>query len=157
MELRHLRYFVTAAELGSITRAAEKLFIAQPPLSAQLKQLEEEVGVPLLVRLPRGVRLTEAGESFLEDARAILARAQQAAVRARERQSGQRATLRLGLVPSTIHSVLPAGGRCRAGGAYRVARDDHITTAAGAAQRRNRPGFCPPRREWHAGGNRGVD
>ena len=54
MELRHLRYFVTAAELGSITRAAEKLFIAQPPLSAQLKQLEEEVGVPLLVRLPRG-------------------------------------------------------------------------------------------------------
>ena len=107
MELRHLRYFVTAAELGSITRAAEKLFIAQPPLSAQLKQLEEEVGVPLLVRLPRGVRLTEAGESFLEDARAILARAQQAAVRARERQSGQRATLRLGLVPSTIHSVLP--------------------------------------------------
>ena len=107
MELRHLRYFVTAAELGSITRAAEKLFIAQPPLSAQLKQLEEEVGVPLLVRLPRGVRLTEAGESFLEDARAILARAQQAAVRARERQSGQRATLRLGLGPSTIHSVLP--------------------------------------------------
>ena len=62
MELRHLRYFVTAAELGSITRAAEKLFIAQPPLSAQLKQLEEEVGVPLLVRLPRGVRLTEAGD-----------------------------------------------------------------------------------------------
>jgi len=108
MELRHLKYFVTAAELGSITRAAEKLFIAQPPLSAQLKQLEEEVGVPLLVRLPRGVRLTEAGASFLEDARAILARTQQAAVRARERQAGRRATLRLGLVPSTIHSVLPA-------------------------------------------------
>ena len=98
MELRHLKYFVTAAELGSITRAAEKLFIAQPPLSAQLKQLEEEVGVPLLVRLPRGVRLTEAGASFLEDARAILARTQQAAVRARERQAGRRATLRLGLV-----------------------------------------------------------
>lgn len=74
MELRHLRYFVTTAELGSVTRAAEKLFMAQPPLSAQLRQLEEEVGVPLLQRLPRGVRLTVAGESFLRDARAILAR-----------------------------------------------------------------------------------
>ncbi|MDE2618263.1 MAG: LysR family transcriptional regulator, partial [Burkholderiales bacterium] len=68
---------------------------------------EEEVGANLFTRQPRGVRLTQAGVSFLEDARAILARAQQAAVRARERQAGQRATLRLGLVPSTIHSVLP--------------------------------------------------
>ena len=107
MELRHLRYFVTTAELGSITRASEKLFMAQPPLSAQLKQLEDEVGVPLFVRLPRGVRLTEAGASFLEDARGILARSQQAVVRARERQSGARESLRIGLVPSAIHSVLP--------------------------------------------------
>lgn len=107
MELRHLRYFVTVAELGSVSRAAQKLFIAQPPLSAQIRQLEEELGVSLFTRQPRGVRLTQAGTSFLEDARAILARAQQAAVRARERQAGQRATLRLGLVPSTIHSVLP--------------------------------------------------
>lgn len=107
MELRHLRYFVTVAEQGSVSRAAQKLFIAQPPLSAQIRQLEEEVGASLFVRLPRGVRLTQAGESFLEDARAILARAQQATVRARERQAGQRATLRLGLVPSTTHSVLP--------------------------------------------------
>ena len=65
MELRHLRYFVTVAELGSISRAATKLFIAQPPLSAQIKQLEEEVGASLLVRLPRGVQLTPAGLSFL--------------------------------------------------------------------------------------------
>jgi len=107
MELRHLRYFVSVAEFGSVSRAAQKLFIAQPALSAQIRQLEEEVGVALFVRLPRGVRLTEAGVSFLEDARAILARAQQATVRARERQSGQRATLRLGLVPSATHSVLP--------------------------------------------------
>ncbi|UUZ75258.1 LysR family transcriptional regulator [Polaromonas sp. P1(28)-13] len=107
MELRHLRYFVGVAELGSVSRAAEKLFIAQPALSAQIRQLEEELGVSLFVRLPRGVRLTQAGESFLVDARAILARAQQATVRVRERQSGQRATLRLGLVPSTTHSVLP--------------------------------------------------
>ena len=107
MELRHLRYFVSVAELGSISRAAEKLFIAQPALSAQIKQLEEEVGAALLVRLPRGVRLTPAGESFFGDAKAILARAQQASVRAREKQSGQRTTLRLGLVPTATHSVLP--------------------------------------------------
>lgn len=107
MELRHLRSFVTVARLGSISRAAEKLFIAQPPLSAQIRQLEEELGVPLLVRLPRGVRLTPAGASFLEDATAILARAEQAAGRAREAQSGTHATLRLGLVPSSTHTVLP--------------------------------------------------
>jgi DNA-binding transcriptional LysR family regulator len=107
MELRHLRYFVSVAELGSISRAAEKLFIAQPALSAQIRQLEEEVGTALFVRLPRGVRLTPAGESFFGDARAILARTQQATLRAREKQSGQRSTLRIGLVPTATHSVLP--------------------------------------------------
>ncbi len=107
MELRHLRYFITVAELGSISRAADKLYMAQPPLSAQIRQLEDEVGAALFVRVPRGVRLTAAGQSFLEDARAILARAQQAAVRARESQAGLRATWRLGLMPSTTHTVLP--------------------------------------------------
>lgn len=107
MELRHLRYFVTVAELGSISRAATKLFMAQPPLSAQIRQLEDEVGASLLVRLPRGVQLTPAGISFLEDARAILARAEQATLRAREQQSGQRSTLRIGLMPSATQSLLP--------------------------------------------------
>jgi DNA-binding transcriptional LysR family regulator len=107
MELRHLRYFVTVAELGSISRAAAKLFMAQPPLSAQIRQLEEEVGASLLVRLPRGVQLTPAGTSFLEDARAILARTDQATQRAREQQSGQRSTLRIGLMPSATQSLLP--------------------------------------------------
>ena len=107
MELRHLRYFVTVAESGSVSGAAAKLFIAQPPLSAQIRQLEAEVGTPLLVRLPRGVRLTPAGVSFLEDARAILARAQQAAVRARERQAGHRSVLRVGIMPSGTHTILP--------------------------------------------------
>ncbi|MBA2961517.1 LysR family transcriptional regulator [Ramlibacter sp. MAH-25] len=107
MELRHLRYFVTVAGLGSVSRAAEKLFIAQPALSQQIRQLEDEIGATLFERLPRGVRLTPAGESFLEDAHAILARTQQAAVRARDRQSGQAPALRLGLVPTTTHSVLP--------------------------------------------------
>ncbi len=107
MELRHLRYFVAVADLGSVSRAAAKLYMAQPPLSAQIRQLEDEVGASLLVRLPRGVRLTPAGESFLVDARAILARAQQAASRARERQSSQRSILRVGLMPSTTQTVLP--------------------------------------------------
>ena len=107
MELRHLRYFVTVAELGSVSRAAEKLFIAQPPLSAQIKQLEEELGVALFVRLPRGVKLTSAGEAFIEDARAILMRAQRAGVRARERQAGHQAAVRIALVQSATHSLLP--------------------------------------------------
>lgn len=107
MELRHLRYFVAVAELGSISRAAQKLFIAQPPLSAQIRQLEEEVGTALLVRLPRGVALTAAGESFLVDARAILLRAQQAGPRARERQASSSEVVRLGLMPSTTQSLLP--------------------------------------------------
>lgn len=107
MEFRHLRYFVTVAELGSISRAATKLFIAQPPLSAQIRQLEEEVGAPLLVRLPRGVRLTPAGQAFLQDARAILARTEQAKTRAKELQNGQRDRLRVGLVPSVTQSLLP--------------------------------------------------
>jgi len=107
MELRHLRYFIAVAEAGSISRAAQKLFIAQPPLSAQIRQLEDEVGVPLLLRRPRGVALTAAGESFLADARAILARSQQAAARARETHSGQAQRLRIGLMPSTTQSLLP--------------------------------------------------
>lgn len=119
MELRHLRYFTSVAALGSVSRAAEKLFIAQPALSAQIRQLEEEVGAALFVRLPRGVRLTPAGESFLEDATAILARTQQATVRARERQSGRQTTLRLGLVPTATHSVLP--------GLLRRVRDSGLT------------------------------
>jgi len=61
MELRHLRYFVAVAETGNLSRAAEKLFIAQPPLSVQIRQLEEEMGTALFVRHPKGVRLTTAG------------------------------------------------------------------------------------------------
>jgi DNA-binding transcriptional LysR family regulator len=91
-----------------VTRAAEKLFMAQPALSLQIRQLEEEIGARLLERLPRGVRLTSAGACFLDDARAILARAEQATVRARERQAGHRSTFRLSLAPTTTHSVLPA-------------------------------------------------
>ncbi|WP_203564745.1 LysR family transcriptional regulator, partial [Bordetella pseudohinzii] len=83
MELRHLRYFVAVAEALHFTRAAQRLGIGQPPLSLQIQQLEREIGTPLLLRLPRGVELTEAGARFLEDARGILAAADRAVETAR--------------------------------------------------------------------------
>lgn len=68
----HLRYFVTVADEGQITRAAKKLYIAQPALSQAISQLESELGLKLLERHPRGVRLTSSGEAFLEKARAVV-------------------------------------------------------------------------------------
>ncbi len=71
MELRHVRYFLTVAEEGSFTKAAEKLCIAQPPLSRQIRDLEEELNAKLFVRKSRGLTLTEEGERFLQYARRI--------------------------------------------------------------------------------------
>ena len=75
MELRHLRYFVAIAEERSFTRAAERLWVAQPGLSTQIRRLESELGVQLFERHTRGVDLTDAGELFLERARTALAAA----------------------------------------------------------------------------------
>jgi len=72
MDLRGIRYFIQIAELGSITRAAEQLNIAQPALTRHVRSVEEELGVQLLVRLPRGVRLTGAGRQFLDHCRKIM-------------------------------------------------------------------------------------
>jgi DNA-binding transcriptional LysR family regulator len=83
MEMRHLRYFVTLAEEKNFRRAAERLGMAQPPLSRQIRALETEVGCRLVSRTSRGVQLTPAGRAFLEQARVALASAQRAVDRAR--------------------------------------------------------------------------
>src|ERR1700693_2009864 len=72
VELRHLRYFVAVADAGTFTQAAERMYIAQPTLSQQIRRLEEMVGAPLLQRRGEGVRLTDAGTVFLEESRALL-------------------------------------------------------------------------------------
>ena len=107
MELRHLRYFATVAEEQNITKAAARLHVSQPPLSRQIRDLEEELGVALLERSAKSVKLTEAGRVFLVEARAVLARADQArdAVRAFANQcTGE---LHVGYAPSLTVELLP--------------------------------------------------
>jgi DNA-binding transcriptional LysR family regulator len=72
IELRHLRYFVAVADTGTFTRAAERMFVAQPTLSQQIRRLEELVGAPLLHRRRDGVRLTAAGTALLDACRDVL-------------------------------------------------------------------------------------
>jgi DNA-binding transcriptional LysR family regulator len=106
MELRHLRYFVAVAEELSFTRAAERLHIGQPPLSQQIQALEAEVGAQLLERNKRWVRLTGPGKLFLEDARRMLALAEQAKETARRAQRGEAGELRIGFTFSTPFTPL---------------------------------------------------
>jgi DNA-binding transcriptional LysR family regulator len=98
MELRHLRYFVAIAEEGSFTRAAERLWVAQPGLSTQVRQLESELGVQLFERHTRGVDLTVAGELFLERARTTLAAAEAARSTGRDLEEGLVGSVRVGIV-----------------------------------------------------------
>src|ERR1700740_518272 len=96
MELRHLRYFVAVGEGEHFRRAARRLRVAQPALSRQVQDLEEEIGFQLFERLPRGVKLSAAGKLFLEDSRRILQEVNEAAARAGRVASGHSGTLRLG-------------------------------------------------------------
>src|SRR3954453_13763293 len=98
MELRHLRYFVAIAEERSFTRAAERLWVAQPGLSTQIRRLESELGVQLFERHTRGVDLTDAGELFLERARTALAAADVARSTGHDLEEGLVGSVRLGIV-----------------------------------------------------------
>jgi DNA-binding transcriptional LysR family regulator len=108
MELRHLRYFIAVAEELNFGRAAERLRIAQPPLSRQIRDLEREIGVPLFERVPRGVELTPAGSAFLPEARLTLAQAERAQRSAQRAARGETGRLRVGFVEAATHSgILP--------------------------------------------------
>jgi DNA-binding transcriptional LysR family regulator len=96
MELRHLRYFLAVGEEQHYGRASRRLRVAQPALSRQIQDLEEEVGFKLFDRLPRGVKLSAAGKIFLDDARRILQEVSEAAARAARVARGQSGTLRIG-------------------------------------------------------------
>ena len=101
MELRHLRYFVAIGEEQHYGRAAHRLRVAQPALSRQIQDLEEELGFKLFDRLPRGVRLNSAGKLFLEDARRILQEISEAALRAGRVARGRSGTLRVGFTENS--------------------------------------------------------
>ena len=97
MELRHLRYFIAIAEEGSFTRAAERLWVAQPGLSTQIRRLEAELGVQLFERHTRGVEVTPAGLLFLERARVAVAAAEAARATGRDLEAGVVGSVRLGV------------------------------------------------------------
>ncbi len=107
MELRHLRYFVVVAEELHFRRAAERLHMSQPPLSQQIRALEEEIGVQLLARNQRRVELTAAGAAFLVRAREILEAVEDAARLARRVQRGEVGRLAVGFVGSAMYSFVP--------------------------------------------------
>jgi len=107
MELKHLTSFLAVAERLSFIRAAEHLHLSQPALSSQIQHLEEELGVTLLYRNRRVVRLTPEGEIFVEEARATLARADQAIERVRKVAQGEVGHLRIAFVSSVAIEIVP--------------------------------------------------
>jgi DNA-binding transcriptional LysR family regulator len=107
LELRLLRSFVVVAEELHFGNAAARLYISQPALSQQIKALEEQVGLPLLVRGSRGVTLTPAGETLLEDARALLEQSQRLGESVEQLRRGASGTLKVGVAPGVPGRLLP--------------------------------------------------
>jgi DNA-binding transcriptional LysR family regulator len=107
MELRHLRYFAAVASALNFTRAAQKLRVAQPALSRQIRQLEDELGVKLLERNHHAVRLTEAGKAFWQEAAALLKQSEQAVRVARESNQPKGGQLNLGYIWGLFHTIVP--------------------------------------------------
>ena len=108
MEFRHLRYIIAVAEEGHITRAAERLGIAQPPLSRLIKAIEQEINVQLFRRVPRGVELTDAGRTFLDGARATFANLDRTLESARRTARGEEGRISVAFTSSTaFHPLVP--------------------------------------------------
>jgi DNA-binding transcriptional LysR family regulator len=108
MDLRHLQYFIAVAEELHFGHAAQKLGIAQPPLSQQIRRLEQELGVQLLHRTKRRVELTEAGRAFLEEARKILTQVKRATEIAQRAGRGGLGRLAIGFLGPVTYSLLPS-------------------------------------------------
>ena len=107
MELRHLRYFLAAAEAENVSRAAMKLHVSQPALSRQIRDLEQELGFSLFERSAKSVRLTEAGKVFVTEARKVLRQADEAVNTARTIATGSRAELHVAYAPSPTVRIMP--------------------------------------------------
>jgi DNA-binding transcriptional LysR family regulator len=107
VELRHLRYFVAVAEMENVSRAALKLHVSQPALSRQIRDLEDEIGFSLLERTAKSVRLTDAGRTFLDNARALLQNADEAVTKARAVASAEPTELHVGYSPTPVAEILP--------------------------------------------------
>src|SRR5450432_626419 len=107
MELRHLRYFLAVGEALNFTKAAAQLRVAQPALSRQVQDLEDEIGVDLLRRSPRGVTLTAEGKLFLEEVRELLKRADESVEKVRALARGEYGELHVGYAPSPSVEILP--------------------------------------------------
>src|SRR5690242_15033311 len=107
VELRHLRYFVAVAEAENVSRASLKLHVSQPPLSRQIRDLEDELGFPLLRRTAKSVSLTQAGRTFLNEARAVLQRVEEGVKKARAVATAGETDLRVGYSPTPFARILP--------------------------------------------------
>src|SRR4029077_15973311 len=107
VELRHLHYFVAAAETENVWRAALKLHVSQPALSRQMRDLEDEIGFCLLERTAKSVRLTDAGRAFLNDARTLLQQADEAVKKARAIASPEPPELKVCSSPAATARILP--------------------------------------------------
>jgi len=107
MELRHLRYFLVVGEVLNFTKAAARLRVAQPALSRQIQDLEDEIGVDLLRRSPRGVTLTAEGKLFLEEARELLKRVDESVEKTRALARGEYGELHIGYIPIPTAEILP--------------------------------------------------
>jgi DNA-binding transcriptional LysR family regulator len=109
IELRRLRYVIAVAEEGHLTRAAERIGIQQPPLSRQIRELEDELGLALFHRLPRGMEITEAGRAFVEEARTILALAERLPETARRAARGELGRIVIGYTSSAAFNPFVTG------------------------------------------------